>query len=93
MSARLDPSWIVVASPSTPTADRCVDVFRRPDGTFGYEEFRRDPEDMGVWTPVAYYSGQKFGAEDEALDGARASVPWLAEVLNAAAGQDSSTAR
>ena len=27
---------------------RCVDLFRRPDGTFGYEEFRRDPEDQGV---------------------------------------------
>ena len=48
MSARLDPSWKVVASPSTPAIDRCVDVFRRPDGTFGFEEFRCDPEDMGA---------------------------------------------
>ena len=56
MSARLDPSWKVLASPSTPAVDRCVDIFSRPDGTFGFEEFRRDPEDMGAWTPVAYYS-------------------------------------
>ena len=62
-----------------------MDIFRRPDGTFGYEEFRRDPEDMGAWTPVAYYSEQSFAAADEALAGARAAVPWLAEVLNAAA--------
>lgn len=85
MSSRLDPSWAVVASPSTPTADRCVDIFRRPDGTFGYEEFRRDPEDMGAWTPVAYYSVRSFAAADDALAAARASVPWLAEVLDAAA--------
>jgi len=32
------PGWAI---------DRCVDVFARPDGTFGFEEFRRDPEDMG----------------------------------------------
>jgi len=48
MSSRLDPSWKVLASPSTPAVDRCVDIFSRPDGTFGFEEFRRDPEDMGA---------------------------------------------
>jgi hypothetical protein len=82
MSARLDPSWKVLRSPSTPAVDRCVDVFVRPDGTFGFEEFRRDPEDMGAWTPVAYYSGRQFHTEDEALGDARAAVPWLAEVLD-----------
>jgi len=56
MSARLDPSWSVLASPSTPAVDRCVDIFKRPDGTFGFEEFRRDSEDMGSWTPIAYFS-------------------------------------
>jgi hypothetical protein len=83
MSARLDPSWKVLASPSTPAVDRCVDLFSRPDGTFGFEEFRRDPEDMGAWTPVAYYSGRVFTTEDEALADAREVVPWLARVLDA----------
>jgi len=82
MSARLDPSWKVVASPSTPAIDRCVDIFSRPDGTFGFEEFRRDPEDMGAWTPVAYYSGLSFASEVEAVAAARHSVPWLAGVLD-----------
>jgi hypothetical protein len=82
MSARLEPSWTVVASPSTPGADRCVDIFRRPDGTFGFEEFRRDPEDMGVWTPVAYYSTREFSSEVAALAEARSAVSWLAEVLD-----------
>ena len=82
MSARLDPSWKVLASPSTPTVDRCVDIFSRPDDTFGFEEFRRDPEDRGAWTPIAYYSGRVFPTADEALSAARAAVPWLAEVLD-----------
>jgi len=27
-------------------------MFSRPDGTHGFEEFRRDAEDRGAWTPV-----------------------------------------
>jgi hypothetical protein len=83
MSSRLDPSWKVLASPSTPSVDRCVDIFLRPDGTFGFEEFRRDPEDRGVWTPVAYFSGQGYETEAEALAAARTRVSWLGDVLDA----------
>jgi hypothetical protein len=82
VSSRLDPSWKVLASPSTPAVDRCVDVFARPDGTFGFEEFRRDPEDMGAWTAVAYFSAREFATEAEALSAARAVVPWLAAALD-----------
>lgn len=85
MSKRLDPSWSVLSSPSTPAVDRCVDIFRRPDGTFGFEEFRRDPEDMGAWTPIAYYSGREFASEAETVDAARDAVPWLSTVLDRSA--------
>jgi hypothetical protein len=82
MSQRLDKSWQVLASPSTPSVDRCVDIFLRPDGTFGFEEFRRDPEDGGAWTPVAYYSVLAYDTEAEALAAARNRVPWLGDVLD-----------
>jgi hypothetical protein len=82
MSARLDPSWKVLASPPTPAVDRCVDVFARPDGTFGFEEFRRDPEDRGAWTPVGSFSARGYTSEEEAVAAARASVPWLPAVLD-----------
>jgi hypothetical protein len=81
MSSRLDKSWQVIASHTTSSADRCVDVFSRPDGTFGFEEFRRDPEDMGTWTPIAYFSGRIYSSEGEALDAARSVVPWLTLVV------------
>jgi hypothetical protein len=84
VSARLDPSWSVLASPSTPAVDRCVDIFVRPNGTFGFEEFRRDPEDMGAWTPVAYYSKREFETEADALSAARIAVSWLPAVLGSA---------
>jgi hypothetical protein len=82
VSSRLDKSWRVLASPSTPAVDRCVDIFIRRDGTFGFEEFRREPEDMGTWTPIAYYSAQEFTSEQDAVAAARKLVPWLAEVLD-----------
>ena len=82
MSSRLHQSWRVLASPSTQAVDRCVDIFVRPDGTFGFEEFRRDPEDMGTWTAVAYHSAQEFISQEDAVAAARQSVPWLAPVLD-----------
>jgi hypothetical protein len=59
---------------------RCVDVFRRDDGSFGFKEFRRDPEDQGRWTLMADYSNQRFSSESEALQAAGKAVAWLREV-------------
>jgi hypothetical protein len=56
---------------------RCVDIFRRPDGTFGFEEFRRDPEDGGLWTPVAYFADKEFKSKEETVAIAQRSVTWL----------------
>jgi hypothetical protein len=81
VSSRLDKSWFVLASHETAEANRCVDIFSRPDGTFGFEEFRRDPEDMGAWTPISYFSGREYPTEIEAIEAARRSVPWLGAVL------------
>jgi hypothetical protein len=53
MSARIDKSWLVFDSVENDEHDRCVDLFRRPDGSFGFELFRRDVEDEGRWTPIA----------------------------------------
>jgi hypothetical protein len=51
MSRRIDKSWVVFASLENPERNRCADLFLRPDGSCGFEEFRRDPEDTGAWTP------------------------------------------
>jgi hypothetical protein len=82
VSARLDKSWIVLASYQIPGSDRCVDVFSRPDGTFGFEEFRQDVEDMGRWTPIAFFSAHDYGTEDDAVHAARKAVSWLGPFLD-----------
>ena len=77
MSRRIDPSWTVLESVENEHHDRCVDFFRRPDGSWGFEEFRRDVEDQGAWTPVAFYSARCFATPADARDAADAAVPWL----------------
>ena len=83
MSARIDKSWVVFDSIENAEHDRCVDLFRRPDGSFGFEEFRRDVEDAGAWTPVAYYSRAAYASNEAALDAAIARVVWLGEAVKA----------
>ena len=78
MVKRLDASWVVLDSIENPQHDRCVDVFTRPDRSFGFEEFRRDAEDAGAWTPVSYFSGLRFASKCEALEEAVRQVAWLA---------------
>jgi hypothetical protein len=81
-SRRIDKSWVVYDSIENAEHDRCVDLFRRPDGSFGFEEFRRDVEDAGAWTPVAYYSTAAYDSHDAALGAARARIVWLGDAVS-----------
>lgn len=71
----------MVSSIETPEGDRCVDLFARPDGSWGFEEFRRDVEDRGEWTAVRYHSTAVYGSKDLALEAAQEAVAWLADRL------------
>ncbi len=77
MSKRIDRSWVVVDSIENQAHDRCVDLFRRPDGSYGFEEFRRDAEDGGAWTPIAYHSGAHYPSREAALNSAARAVAWF----------------
>jgi hypothetical protein len=81
MSLRIDKSWVVLDSIENAEHDRCVDLFRRPDGSLGFEEFRRDVEDAGAWTPVAFHSGKSYASRETALAAAVARVGWLGDAL------------
>ena len=81
MSRRIDKSWVVLRSIENGEHDRCVDLFRRPDGSFGFEAFRRDVEDAGAWTPVAYHCSAAYCSMDEALGAAAKAVAWLPAAL------------
>lgn len=73
MAARLR----VLTSLENNAADRCVDIFERADGTFGFEESRRDYEDANEWFPLDKFSRLIFDTEAGALAEAKARVAWL----------------
>jgi hypothetical protein len=83
MSQRIKKSWLVVESIENFEADRCVDLFRRPDGTYGFEEFRRDVEDAGRWTPVHYFADSEYQTKEAAILAAKRAVTWLKDTLDA----------
>jgi hypothetical protein len=72
-------AWQVLASVENAEANRCVDIFMRGDGSFGFEEYRRDPEDGGQWTLVAYHSYRVYATRDEARAAAGQIVGWMAD--------------
>jgi hypothetical protein len=74
----------VVASLHNTEASRCVDIVRRRDGTFGFKEFRRDPEDGGGWTLVWDNPRGVYATEAEAETAAKAGVAWLRDVVSSA---------
>ena len=70
-------SSVVLTSIETFEGDRCVDIFEREDGTFGFEEFRRDPETALGWFKTGNFGQKIFLNEATAVEGARQSVKWL----------------
>ena len=56
---------------------RCVDIFARADGTYGFEEFRRDVEDPSGWFAIGNHSNKNFNTEESALKKAKVLVPWI----------------
>jgi hypothetical protein len=73
----------VLRSIETADAGRCVDVFVRPDGTFGFEEYRRDIEDGRGWYPIGFDAPGRYETADGALQDALAKVAWLRGVIDA----------
>ena len=70
---------LVLNSIETEDGVRCVDIFRRENASFGFEEYRSDPEDSRGWQMIGGYGEQHYETQDQALDGAIACVPWLRE--------------
>ena len=75
----------VVNSVNNEFADRCVDFFVRANGSFGYKEFRRDPEDQGAWFITAFDERGVYARYEDALESAKARVAWLSEAIERAA--------
>jgi hypothetical protein len=72
----------VIATLHNKDADRAVKIIKRSDGTFGCNEFRRDPEDAGGWTLVRENASGTYATQEQAVAAARAG--WLRDVVSSA---------
>ena len=68
--------WSPLVPYATDDGTRCVDIFVRADGTFGFEVFRRDVEDGGTWYITGHYNGRRFASRADAEAAAKAAAPW-----------------
>jgi hypothetical protein len=73
---------IVLRSINRHGESRCTDIFLRPNGTFGFEEFRRDIEDKRGWFPIGFFGDRVFNSEEDALLEALSAIPWLKDAMN-----------
>lgn len=55
----------------------CADLFEHPDGGFGFEHFRSDPEDGGRWTAVGGFSSRRYDTLIGAAQASQIAIPWL----------------
>ena len=55
----------------------CVDIFQRPDGSFGYQHCRRDPEDSRGWSILGHEGYLIFSTAQQAMAAASAQFSWL----------------
>lgn len=68
---------LVLHSIETADGDRCVDIFRRSDGSYGFEGYRRDAEDTSGWFRVTQFGDQRYDGEAAAMAAAQRVFPWL----------------
>ncbi len=77
MSTQGRRDWQAIESIEDESGTHCIDIFVHADGSFGFELFRRDPEDQGRWTMLGLYQAARFTTRDAAREAARKAVPWL----------------
>ena len=72
----------VIATVHNEGGDRAVKILKESDGTFTFNEFRRDAEDAGGWTLVRENSRGGFATKELAIAAARAG--WLLDTASPA---------
>ena len=60
----------------------CIDIFKRKDNTYGFEEYRRDKETYEGWYKIHSYGHDIYLSEQEALTSAYKKVNWLKEKVS-----------
>tara|TARA_Y100000991_G_scaffold91855_1_gene69348 strand:- start:1703 stop:1945 length:243 start_codon:yes stop_codon:yes gene_type:complete len=68
---------VVVNSINNDNNNLCVDFFIRNNKTFGYQEYRKDPENMSEWYRIGNYDHKVFLSKYDAYKDAKKRIVWL----------------
>tara|TARA_A100001035_G_C27512912_1_gene377253 strand:- start:24 stop:269 length:246 start_codon:yes stop_codon:yes gene_type:complete len=61
---------IVIFSINNDEGNLCLDIFIRENKTFGFEEFRKDPENINGWYKIGNYGDKIYFNKKEAYENA-----------------------
>ena len=75
--SRIVINYFIVRSINNFNETLCVDIFQRDDNSFGFEEYRRDPETNEGWYKIGTFGGIIFSCEKDAYENACEHVVWL----------------
>lgn len=70
----------VIQSVENDERNRCVDIVLGAGGRYGFQEWRREPEDPGNWSLMRDGGGAVHDSAVEAVAAARCQVPWFATI-------------
>ena len=67
----------VIFSVNNDEGNLCLDIFIRKNKTFGFEEFRKDPENTNGWYKIGNYGDKIHFNQKEAYENACKKIMWL----------------
>ena len=67
----------VIFSVNNDEGNLCLDIFIRENKTFGFEEFREDPENIDGWYKIGNYGDKIYFNQKEAYENACKKITWL----------------
>ena len=67
----------VIFSVNNDEGNLCLDIFIRENKTFGFEEFRKDPENINGWYKIGNYADKIYFNQKEAYENAVKKIRWL----------------
>ena len=68
---------VVINSINNDNNNLCIDFFIRKNKTFGYQEYRKDPENISGWYRIGNYDYKVFSNKDDAYLDAKRTIVWF----------------
>ena len=68
---------VVINSINNDDNNLCIDFFIRNNNTFGYQEYRKDPENTSEWYRIGNYDYKVFSNKDDAYNDAKKTIVWF----------------